>query len=380
MAGEALNVRGPCSSCGAQLATDQRYCVECGHRVGPPLALPYALPAGAAGATAAASRSGFVLPVPIQTVSTFAALALGFGFVVGTAISPNLGGIIAAPSPTVVAQAPPPDNTTTPTPATGGGGGVGSAPVVAPAPTTVASTPTSSGAVVVAGVAVEAARRRRRRDPPLEFTGTVVRVNAIAQSYTLASNGGLISIHGNTLPQVGDQVKSPVRKLSNGTYAEQGNRAVQGQATSANFLGTVTSCADLEHRSTPCSGTPPSTDHFVYSVSSVGASVMVSSPPAAPLPVSRGPGSGRSEYRRRLHSHRSRADHRLHSIRCALQSGGHRAEWGSRPAADDGQPDPDLAECHRTADNGPDRGSGPADGLHPERTGRFQRRHSRGGP
>ena len=131
MAGEAANVRGPCSSCGAQLATDQRYCVECGQRVGPPLALPYALPAGVM-APPAAARSGFPFPVPLQTVSTFAALALGFGFVVGTAISPNLGGIIAAPSPTVVAQAPPPDNTTTP--ATGGSGSGSSTSVAASTP------------------------------------------------------------------------------------------------------------------------------------------------------------------------------------------------------------------------------------------------------
>ncbi len=108
MPGEATNVRGPCSSCGAQLATDQRYCVECGQRVGPPMALPYALPA-TAGAVAPTATGGWMaaLPVPLQTLSAFAALALGFGFVVGTAISPNLGGTIAAQSPTVVAQAPP---------------------------------------------------------------------------------------------------------------------------------------------------------------------------------------------------------------------------------------------------------------------------------
>ena len=86
MAGEAANVRGPCSSCGAQLATDQRYCVECGQRVGPPLALPYALPAGVTSPPGGASRWAFALPVPLQTASTFAALALGFGVVVGTAI------------------------------------------------------------------------------------------------------------------------------------------------------------------------------------------------------------------------------------------------------------------------------------------------------
>jgi hypothetical protein len=284
MAGEATNVRGPCSSCGAQLATDQRYCVECGQRVGPPLALPYAPPVGA---PPTASASGFRLPVPLQTVSTFAALALGFGFVVGTAISPNLGGLIAAPGPTVVAQAPTPDNPTTP--ATGGTGGGGGTAVAAasPAATFAPTTTTSSGGGGSGGGGGGGGKKKKKKQKaqPIEFTGTVVRVNSVAQSYAIASNGGLIGIHANTLPKVGDQVQSPVRKLKNGTYAEQGNRVVQGQTDSANFLGTVSFCADLEHRSTACSSTPSGPDHFVYSVSSVGASVMVSSPPGAPLPA-----------------------------------------------------------------------------------------------
>ena len=68
MADEAMNVRGPCASCGAQLASDQRYCVECGHRVGPPLALPYALPvAGAEPPTETGSRR-LRLPIPPDLV------------------------------------------------------------------------------------------------------------------------------------------------------------------------------------------------------------------------------------------------------------------------------------------------------------------------
>jgi len=138
-----MNVRGPCSSCGAQLATDQRYCVECGQRVGPPMALPYALPAGLTEPAGAASRWAFALPVPMQMASTFAAIALGFGVVVGTAISPNLAGIVAAPSPTVVAQAPPPEAPSTPS---GGGGGSGgsSPPASTPAATVASTTPTQS--------------------------------------------------------------------------------------------------------------------------------------------------------------------------------------------------------------------------------------------
>src|SRR5262245_45989392 len=115
-----MEVRPPCSSCGSQLATDQRYCIECGQRVGPPLALPYSMPAPMAALDRAAGRSWYTaLPMPLQMATTFAALALGFGVVVGTAISPNLGDIVAAPSPTVVAEAP----AETPSPETGGGGG-----------------------------------------------------------------------------------------------------------------------------------------------------------------------------------------------------------------------------------------------------------------
>ena len=177
-------------------------------------------------------------------MSTFAALALGFGFVVGTAISPNLGGIIAAPSPTVVAQAPPSRDTSTPRDRWRGRGRRARWPAVAPGRDLRLDDRVSGGGGSSGGGG-GGGKKKKQKTQPIEFTGTVVRVNSVAQSYTLASNGGLIAIHANTLPKVGDQVQSPVRKLKNGTYAEQGNRAVQGQTDNANFLGTVSFCADL---------------------------------------------------------------------------------------------------------------------------------------
>jgi hypothetical protein len=282
-----MNVRGPCSSCGAQLATDQRYCVECGQRVGPPMALPYALPAPLT-EPPAASGWALALPIPIQMASTFAAIALGFGVVVGTAISPNVGGILAAPAPTVVAQAPPP---VSPPPAGGGGGGGGPAPVVASAaPLATVSPTTSSGSGSGGSGGGGGGKKKKKKTPkeqPITFDGTVVRVNPVAQSYTIASNGGLIAIHTDAPPQAGGQVHVPVRKLKNGSYAEQGARSQTGTTDNASFLGTVTYCADLERPSAPCDG-GTSTDHYVYSVSSLGASVLVSAPlPAqgAPPPV-----------------------------------------------------------------------------------------------
>jgi hypothetical protein len=286
---EGVNVRGPCSSCGAQLATDQRYCVECGQRVGPPLALPYSVPVPPAEAAAAAGRNlfGIALPVPMQMVTTFAAIALGFGVVVGTAISPNLAGIVASPAPTVVAQAPPPASTPAPAKVAGGGGG-GGAPV---ASTPVSSAPSSSstGSSGGGGGGGGGGKKKKQKKPqtqPLNFSGTVVRVNAPAQSYTL-STGGLISIHADALPNVGDALSVPVRRLANGTYAEQGARSQTGTADSASFSGTVTYCADLEQPAAPCNGSS-ATDHYVYTVSGIGSSVLVSAPsPAqgAPPPV-----------------------------------------------------------------------------------------------
>jgi hypothetical protein len=287
MAGEAMNIRGPCSSCGAALATDQRYCVECGQRVGPPLALPYAVPAATPVEAAATGSSflGIALPVPMQMVTTFAAIALGFGVVVGTAISPNLAGIVAAPPPVVVAQAPPPPSTP-PTPVTtGGGGGGGAAPTVtAPASTIPTSSPTGTSGGGGGGKQKKQKKQKTPATPPLSYSGTVVRVNSVAQSYTLATPA-LISIHAdNGLPNVGDTLSVPVKQLTNNTYGEAGSRSATGTAGTASFSGTVTYCADLERPSAACNGSS-ATDHYVYSVSGVGSSVLVSMPvPAGGAP------------------------------------------------------------------------------------------------
>jgi hypothetical protein len=282
-----MNVRGPCSSCGAKLATDQRYCIECGNRVGPPMALPYALPAGFTQPTGATGGWMFALPIPIQMASTFAAIALGFGVVVGTAISPNLAGIVAAPPPTVVAEAPPPETPSTPTGGGGGGGGSGNIPSAAPAATVASTTPTGSsggnGGGNGGGKKKKKKKKKKQKPTPETRSGIVIRVNAVAQSYTVAS-GGLTAIHADTLPNVGDQIEVPVRQLANGTYAEDGARTAQGTTDSATFSGTVTYCADLEQPSAPCDGTS-TTDHYVYVVSGLGVSALVSAPqPATPPP------------------------------------------------------------------------------------------------
>ena len=281
MAAEPLNVRGPCSSCGAQLASDQRYCVECGHRVGPPLALPYLLPppsgAPSPGAAPAAPSDGgrlANLPAPFQMVSAFAALALGFGAVIGTAISPNLNRLIAAPGPSFIAEAPP--TSEAPAAPTGGGAGGGGG---AAAPAAVASSaPTESGGNGGEGgqQPTKKKHRKKQQQAPTTFTGTVVHLNHVAQSYTI-STGSLVAIHADSLPSVGQTVQVPVRQLANGTYAEDGDRNAVGTADSAGFTGTVSYCADLEQPAAPCDGSSQ-TDHYAYAVSSPGASVLVSAP------------------------------------------------------------------------------------------------------
>ena len=98
---------GPCPECGEELAADQRYCVNCGSRVENSLAPSY-LPVFGGSDGGAATRRGFPMPIPIA--GTFAAVALAFGVVLGTAISPNVSGLVAgehAGGPVVV-QAPEP--------------------------------------------------------------------------------------------------------------------------------------------------------------------------------------------------------------------------------------------------------------------------------
>jgi hypothetical protein len=108
------------------------------------------------------------------------------------------------------------------------------------------------------------------------LTGAVVRVNPVAQSYTI-STPSLAAIHAAALPTVGQKLEVPVRQLANLTYAESGDRNSIGMADSPTFSGTVTYCADLEHPAAPCDGSSQ-TDHYAYSVSGGGASVLVSAP------------------------------------------------------------------------------------------------------
>lgn len=267
---------GPCSQCGGPLAPEQRYCLNCGQRTGPPLALPYLSGAAAGGATAAAAGGASVaagatagslswLPMPAQAVTTFAALALGFGVVVGTALSPNVQNLLAAP--TQVAQAPPAEPEPA-APAPSGGGG-GAAPDAAPSSDVFGSTGSTVGSAGGGdGGGGGGGSKKPAKEKPKYATGTVVHLNPIARSYTISSGGGLSSIHAVSLPEVGKTVKVPVVQLANRTYSEDGKRQIKNTATQATFAGVVT-----DNRDSTDPGIPDT-----YTVSARGSSILVHSP------------------------------------------------------------------------------------------------------
>src|SRR5262249_16984281 len=134
-------------------------------------------------------------------------------------------------------------------------------------------------------------KKKKQQPQTINLSGTVVHTNPVAVSYSLASGGNLTAVHTSdpsALPQVGDVVNSNARKLKNGTYAEQAAkgkpaRTQQGTSGNATFTGTVTFCADVsDPAGVPCDGNPPppphANDQFVYTVSTIGASVLVRSP------------------------------------------------------------------------------------------------------
>jgi phosphatidylinositol-3-phosphatase len=131
-----------CEECGARLAHDQRYCVECGARRGPlPLAIAELI--GGAPQEPAATDSNQVdslgdQPMPSPSVIGAAVLALlAFGVLVGSAVSPvqesaAVAPIIVAVSPLATASNTPP-GASTPTPPR--------APEATPTPTASTTTP-----------------------------------------------------------------------------------------------------------------------------------------------------------------------------------------------------------------------------------------------
>ena len=279
---------GPCPECGEELALDQRYCINCGHRAETSLAPSYHPVFDGMGERGDARR-GFPIPIPIAT--TFAAATLAFGVVMGTAISPNLSGLVAGEhisGPTVVqapAPAPEPEKdkgaATTPKGSSGFGGS--SAFDTSFGSSGFYGTTGSSGSTGGSGGVTPPSGGKKKPKPDYTYlTGTVVHQNTVASSYSISSGAGLSAIHtSKALPSVGAKVKVPIRVLANGTYAEEAKRQVQGTVTNAKFSGVVT-----DSRDGLVAGDPD-----VYTVSARGASVLVLAPDATGTTASPGVGS-----------------------------------------------------------------------------------------
>ena len=276
---------GPCPECGEELALDQRYCINCGHRAEVSLAPSYHPVVDGMGERGAARR-GFPIPVPIAV--TFAAATLAFGVVMGTAISPNLSGLVAGEhidGPTVV-QAPTPEpekeNGAAKTPKGTSGDG-SSAYGTSLGSSGFYGTTGSSGSTGGSGGVNPPSGDKKKPKPDYTYlTGTVVHQNPVASSYSISAGAGLSAIHtSKALPAVGAKVKVPIRVLANGTYAEEAKRQVLGTVTQAKFSGVVT-----DSRDGLAAGDPD-----VYTVSARGASVLVLAPDASGTTASPGVGS-----------------------------------------------------------------------------------------
>ncbi len=98
--------------------------------------------------------------------------------------------------------------------------------------------------------------------------GTVVQVSDPAGSYALAIKGGeLVSVHALELPPPGTKLSAPVRRLANGTFAEDGKPSREKQLSKvASFRGGVT-YVDAEPAAP------------AYTVSTRGASLLVHTKP-----------------------------------------------------------------------------------------------------
>jgi hypothetical protein len=109
----------PCAACGEPLAADQRYCLSCGERRGPPRLDPLAHARGRTSVgedagpplpPAAARRTSTAWPLPSRRVASAATLLmLGFGVAAGAAAGPHAGATLASATrrPTIVVGPPP---------------------------------------------------------------------------------------------------------------------------------------------------------------------------------------------------------------------------------------------------------------------------------
>lgn len=286
----------PCSGCGAALAGDQRYCLECGSRRGDPrvayleLLWPappamVALPPAPAAVPAARPARGRRLPRP-QLVAGSTVALVGTGMIMGAALgslapssiagAPRQQINVALATPAVVPPKPAsPEPPPPPAVPPAGDAPVEPADVADPAPEApdAAALQAPDAEEITPGETADQTAGTGGEDgddkpaPPEQLAGAVVHVNERADSFTLAApDGELTAVHAARLPELGDEVRVKAQLLGNGTYA--GARPdKRGRATDAAVSGVV-SWSDPALR--------------VYAVSARGVSMLVAAPPADP--------------------------------------------------------------------------------------------------
>jgi hypothetical protein len=281
-----------CAACGSPLAGDQRYCLNCGKRVG-----ILRVPGSQVVSDTTPSRrqparpltSLFRMPAP-RSAGAVAALTLAFGVFIGLAMSPafqNVGlgfGRLVLQLPQSIggggsggsgAEGDVSAELGSPLDNVGGGGGSGAGPAAGPTGQVPTSSPAPSPAPAPTAPGAPAKGPGPiHHAPPLPpapnqntIAGTVVHVNPVAKSYSLATTtGDLVPVHTTDLPDPRTNVSVDVDQLFNGTFAERGERSVAGTSDDATFGGTVTHVDQAAD---------------AYTVSVRGASVLVHGPPGA---------------------------------------------------------------------------------------------------
>jgi hypothetical protein len=207
------------------------------------------------------------------------AMALGFGLFLGVAIGPGAAGGLATGPGQILAVAPAGsgaantsggEDQTTSFPEAEPSGGEAEPFEEAPLETEFAPEPLvdepEEEVPAEEGPAAPAPEAEEPETEAVELTGTVVRVNPAAGSYTLATKGGeLVSLHAEKLPPAGTKLRVEGTPLANNTFAEA-ERERAGAATRATLRGVVTHV-------------DPDPAAPAYTISGRGSSILVHVPP-----------------------------------------------------------------------------------------------------
>lgn len=241
------------------------------------------MPSGGVAAPTPRAVTGARKGPPAQVLSMYAAITLGFGVVVGTALDPGLTGL-GAVGPQII-QLPGQEAPSTDSGITADSGTGGSAAAPQPASTGSGSYAYGSGSSGSYGGGGGGGGGSNKPKPKY-LTGTVAQVNPYANSYALAiGNGPLTSVHAADAPEIGTDVKVKVVELFNGTYAQTGEPQTQKATRTSTAKGaSAKKAATRDSRTTETSvefsGTVSYRDTLrgMYTVSSLGVSALVHAP------------------------------------------------------------------------------------------------------